>query len=80
MVKQGLSKKLLGPDDEVARTSKNAPQSWWFGDAKKDNLKNSIGMTNEEKEKLVQREKGMSRNRAVCMSEIQVPGPGAYKP
>jgi len=38
-----------------------------LGDVKKDKLKNSLGLTNEEKEKLVRREKEMSRNRGVCM-------------
>ena len=38
-----------------------------IGDIKKDKLKNSLGMTNEEKEKLVAREKDQSRNRGVCM-------------
>lgn len=67
-----------------------------IGDIKKDKLKNSLGMSNEEKEKLVTRDKDNSRNRGICMvselqnitkivlfviqSEIQVPGPGAYKP
>ena len=38
-----------------------------IGDIKKDKLKNSLGMTNEEKEKLVARERDMSRNRGICM-------------
>ena len=38
-----------------------------IGDIKKDKLKNSLAMTNEEKEKLVAREKDMSRNRGICM-------------
>ena len=38
-----------------------------IGDAKKDKLKNSLLMSNEEKEKLVNRERVSGRNRGVCM-------------
>ena len=42
-----------------------------IGDIKKDKLKNSIGMSNEEKEKLVARDKDQSRNRGICMVSLQ---------
>ena len=38
-----------------------------IGDIKKDKLKNSLAMTNEEKEKAVAREVEISRNRGTCM-------------
>ena len=82
MVKQGLSKSVPRKGDQMdapdnRRKVKEVPK---IGDIKKDKLKNSLAMTEKEKETLVAREKEMSRNRGVCMSEIQVPGPGAYKP
>ena len=68
MAKFGLSKSVnkrdKTPDDEQAPRRKDVPK---IGDIKKDKLKNSMGMTNEEKDKLVAREKEMSRNRGVCM-------------
>jgi len=38
-----------------------------IGDIKKDKLKNSLAMTNEDKAILVARERDMSRNRGICM-------------
>ena len=66
--------------EAAAAKKKREAEKPLIGDAKKDKLKNSLGMTNEEKERMVNREKDMSRNRGVCMSELQVPGPAAYKP
>ena len=66
LAKFGFSKSLnkrKTPDDDAPRR-KDVPK---IGDIKKDKLKNSMGMTNEEKDKLVAREKEMSRNRGVCM-------------
>ena len=67
MVKQGLSKSRVPKDDDEGQVRKKRVEVPLIGDAKKDKLKNSIGMNNEEKEKLVAREKDMSRNRGVCM-------------
>ena len=60
---KSLNKRGKTPDDDAPRR-KDVPK---IGDIKKDKLKNSMGMTNEEKDKLVAREKEMSRNRGVCM-------------
>ena len=68
MVKQGLSKSQAPKDDDDGQMKKRRTQPVaLIGDAKKDKLKNSLGMSNEEKEKLVAREKDMSRNRGICM-------------
>ena len=68
MVKQGLSISQVPKDDDDGTQKKRKPQPVaLIGDAKKDKLKNSLGMSNEEKEKLVAREKDMSRNRGICM-------------
>ena len=68
MVKQGLSISQVPKDDDDGMQKKRKPQPVaLIGDAKKDKLKNSLGMSNEEKEKLVAREKDMSRNRGICM-------------
>mmetsp|Transcript_37184 Transcript_37184/g.45397 ORF Transcript_37184/g.45397 Transcript_37184/m.45397 type:complete len:183 (+) Transcript_37184:322-870(+) len=81
MVKQGLSKSQAPKEGNEESTARKKPANVvLIGDAKKDKLKNSLGMSNEERDKLVAREKEMSRNRGACMSEIQVPGPGSYKP
>ena len=61
---KSLTKRGKTPEEEGQPRRKDVPK---IGDIKKDKLKNSLAMTNEEKEKLVQREKEMSRNRGVCM-------------
>lgn len=38
-----------------------------LGDVKKDKLKTSFGMTNEEKDKLLAKEQATKKNRGVCM-------------
>ena len=65
---KSLTKRGKTPEDEGQPRRKDVPK---IGDIKKDKLKNSLAMTNEEKEKLVQREKEMSRNRGVCMVSQQ---------
>ena len=67
MLKLGLSKALVNKDAQEKPESKRRIEVPLIGDIKKDKLKNSLAMTNEEKEKLVAREKDMSRNRGVCM-------------
>ena len=68
MLKQGLSKSVTRKDDQDKGEGKpKRKEVPLIGDIKKDKLKNSLGMTNEEKEKLVAREKDMSRNRGICM-------------
>ena len=66
---KSVTKRGKTPDDESAPRRKDVPK---IGDIKKDKLKNSMGMTNEEKDKLVAREKEMSRNRGVCMVSITI--------
>ena len=71
MQKQGLSKTVTRREDQdVAQNSLKRKVVPLIGDIKKDKLKNSLAMTNEEKEKLVAREKDMSRNRGICMVSI----------
>ena len=69
MLKQGLSKTVPKHDEmqEKQAEMRKRKEVPLIGDIKKDKLKNSLGMTNEEKEKLVAREKDQSRNRGVCM-------------
>lgn len=68
--KNGYSKSLPRPEEQdqpVKRKIRDVPL---IGDIKKDKLKNSLAMTNEDKAILVARERDMSRNRGICMSEI----------
>ena len=69
MQKQGLSKSTKRKEDHDEEINRNRKRKEVpkIGDIKKDKLKNSLAMTNDEKEKLVAREKDMSRNRGVCM-------------
>ena len=71
MQKQGLSKTVTRREDkDIAQNSLKRKVVPLIGDIKKDKLKNSLAMTNEEKEKLVAREKDTSRNRGICMVSI----------
>ena len=51
-----------------------------IGDTKKDKMKHSLAMTTEERERQAQREIERSRNVGSCMSDLVIPGPGAYHP
>ena len=68
LVKLGMSKSV--PKDhhqDAPLPIKKRVEVPKLGDIKKDKMKNSLAMTNEEKEKLQRREREMSRNRGVCM-------------
>jgi len=73
-MRNGLSKSVPKPEEvqqqaEKRRRTKAVPL---IGDNKKDKLKNSLGMSNEEKSSLVARERDMSRNRGMCMVSGQL--------
>lgn len=65
-----MSKAKVKDDDDdgvKAAKKKKLNKITLIGDVKKDKLKHSLGMSNEEKERLVKREKDMNRNKGICM-------------
>ena len=57
MQKLGISKSVpKHPENNRVKPRQAARKMPLIGDAKKDKLKNSVGMSNEEKEKAVTRE------------------------
>ncbi len=62
-----MSKSIAQKNKDEERAKSMPKKIQLIGDAKKDKLKNSLLMTNEEREKLVNRERVSGRNRGMCM-------------
>ena len=67
MQKLGLSRSVPKEPESIRPEERRKKQIPKIGDIKKDKLKNSLAMTNDEKDKAVAREKEISRNRGICM-------------
>ena len=67
LMKLGLSKSVPKEGDQETEKPRNKKIVALLGDSKKDKLKHSQAMTEAEKEKMVKREREMSRNRATTM-------------